>query len=75
MRRRRSNYIGKCGQRNCGQVSSVGEYPAGVGRVPADATSSPFFEVALCTLRLSVIGGFVGAAETEALGGSKITKS
>lgn len=28
----------------------------------ADAPSSPFFEVALCTLRLLVIGGFVGAA-------------
>jgi hypothetical protein len=35
----------------------------------ADATSSVFCEVALCTLRLSVSGGFLGAAETEALGG------
>ena len=33
----------------------------------ADATSSIFCDVVFCTLRLPVIGGFVGAAETEAV--------
>lgn len=37
-------------------------------RVSADATSSIFWEVALCPLRLLIIGGIVSAAETGGVG-------
>lgn len=47
----------------------------GLQRLQPDATSSAFFEVALCTLRLSVIGGFVGVGKAGALASGGKDKS